>query len=81
MSPLMAIAVPERSPPPPQGAITASSGPGLFEQFEGGGTLAGDDVPVVEGVDQSVAVTLDQVRRPSIPGIRGSARRGRPGRH
>ena len=57
--PLTARAVPESRPPPPTGQIDHVERPGLVEQLQRGGPLAGDHVPVVEGMDQREAVLRD----------------------
>ena len=64
--------MPEMSPPPPTGTTTASTSGRLVEQFKTDGALSGDDILVVEGVDEGVAVLVAQLQRALVGVVRGT---------
>ena len=75
--PLTASAVPASKPPPPTGQMTRSSGPAWSSSSQRGRPLAGDHVPVVEGMNQREPVALDLGGDGRPRARRRSARRAR----
>ena len=63
---MIANATPEISPPPPTGTTTGVDLGKLFEQLEADRPLSGDDVFIVEGVDEGIVFLIPQLKRPLV---------------